>query len=64
VGSACPALAKYARRGVAEGSSHLPGLPTKTRPGSEAKLAVLMERAQQGTALFHPSDATLYKMED
>ena len=38
-------------RGVAAG-------PTDAPPGTEAKVAVLIERASQGVSLWHPADAT------
>lgn len=35
------------------------GQPTKARPGSEAKLDVLIARAAAGVELWHPDDVTL-----
>jgi hypothetical protein len=39
------------------GTAPLPGAPTTAVPGTPEKLAVLVERAQQKQALFHPADA-------
>jgi hypothetical protein len=51
-------LSKYARQGAGvEGSYRIPPAPTCAPPGSEAKLAVLEQRAALGVCLFHPSDA-------
>ncbi|MFO0802012.1 MAG: hypothetical protein U0791_02660 [Gemmataceae bacterium] len=50
--------AKYARRGAGNttGPRPLPE-PTTAAPGSPAKLATLIERAERGFLLFHPADA-------
>lgn len=36
----------------------LPAEPTRTLPGTAARIAVLTERARLGVQLFHPDDAT------
>ena len=48
----------YARRGLANGNRNapLPESPTDALPGSEAKIAILAERARRREALFHPQD--------
>lgn len=49
---------KYARRSTPDycGRARLPGFPTDAAPGSEAKVAVLEERAARREALWHPMD--------
>lgn len=56
-----PSTSKYARRGVSDfnGRTALAAEPTEALPGSEDKVAVLMERARLGLSLWHPDDATL-----
>lgn len=57
-----PSISKYARRGIGAdttGSLPIATEPTDARPGSEAKVEILLRRAQQGVALFHPGDETL-----
>lgn len=51
---------KYARRGSGTTSGVRPLAPSPTAAGigSEAKIAVMAERARLGLALYHPSDAT------
>lgn len=58
-GSANPATAKYARRGIVDGPGRfrLPELPTTALPGTPEKLAVMEQRAEARVALFHPADA-------
>jgi len=57
-----PSTSKFARRGVSDfnGRARLPE-PTDALPGSPEKVAVLMDRARRGLALWHPLDATLEK---
>lgn len=56
-----PSTSKYARRGVGNfcGSAPTPGLPTEAIPGSEEKIAILMDRALNRQSLWHPDDLTL-----
>jgi hypothetical protein len=56
-----PSTSKFARRGVDDfnGEPQLPATPTSAPPGSAEKVAVLMERAHLGLALWHPLDAPL-----
>ena len=56
-----PSTSKFARRGVSDftGKSALAAQPTDALPGTPEKVAVLMERARLGLALWHPLDATL-----
>lgn len=56
-----PSTSKYARRGVSDfnGRTALADEPTEALPGTEDKVAVLMERARLGLSLWHPDDATL-----
>ncbi|HEV3143522.1 MAG TPA: hypothetical protein VGZ47_06505 [Gemmataceae bacterium] len=56
-----PSTSKFARRGVANfcGAAPLPDAPTDAPPGSEEKIRVLMERAANKQALWHPGDATV-----
>lgn len=42
----------------------LPDEATDAIPGSDAKVAILEERARKGEALFHPSDRRKRKNED
>ena len=53
-----PSTSKFAHRGVGNfnGNAPLPDAATDTAPGSEAKILVLIERARQKQALFHPLD--------
>jgi hypothetical protein len=53
-----PSTSKFARRGVRDknGRAPLPE-PTAARPGTEAKVRVLAERARLGLALWHPLDS-------
>lgn len=51
---------KYARRGIGHGGGlNPPDEPTAAVPGSEAKVAVLEQRAAAGLRLWHPEDARL-----
>jgi hypothetical protein len=56
-----PSTSKFARRGVSDftGQSALAARPTNALPGTPEKIAVLIERARLGLALWHPLDATL-----
>ncbi len=56
-----PSTSKYARRGVGNfaGQAPLPKRSTNARPGSEEKIAILMERALLKQSLFHPDDLRL-----
>jgi hypothetical protein len=56
-----PSTSKFARRGVGNHNivEVLPDAPTDALPGSEAKVAILEERARQGVSLWHPLDAPL-----
>jgi hypothetical protein len=53
-----PSTSKFHRRGVRDfyGRPPLPHEPTDAQPGSEAKILVLIERAQRGQSLWHPKD--------
>lgn len=55
-----PSTSKFARRGVRDfnGRTRLPD-PTPALPGTEAKVAVLEERARRGIALWHPLDGLI-----
>lgn len=55
-----PSNSKFGRRGFGNfcGNAPLPAFPTDAVPGSEAKIAVLAERARLKQALWHPEDAT------
>jgi hypothetical protein len=50
---------RYGRRGIEDSYGHflLPPAPTEALPGTPEKLAVLMSRAMQHQALWHPHDA-------
>jgi hypothetical protein len=52
-----PSTSKYAKRGVANftGPAKTPR-PTVAAPGTEEKIAILMERARNRQELFHPAD--------
>jgi len=56
-----PSTSKFARRGVANfnGAAPEPEAPTEAPPGSEEKIRVLMERAANKEALWHPDDVTV-----
>ena len=56
-----PSTSKYGRRGEGNfyGRVPLPPFPTQAPPGSPEKIALLSQRAQQRTELFHPNDAPL-----
>src|SRR5689334_19756437 len=56
-----PSTSKFARRGVSDfnGATQLAAKATTALPGSDAKVAVLAERARLGLSLWHPGDATL-----
>src|SRR5215218_7689335 len=56
-----PSTSKFAQRGIDDfnGRATLPAVPTRALPGTPEKVAVLMERARLGQALWHPQDATL-----
>src|SRR5258705_11324836 len=53
-----PSTSKFARRGVGNfcGTAPLPEAATDAVPGTEEKILILMERAAQRQALFHPDD--------
>jgi hypothetical protein len=53
-----PSTSKYARRGIGNltGIRPMPATPTRMVPGSEAKIAILAERASRGESLHHPGD--------
>jgi hypothetical protein len=55
-----PSTSKFGRRGVGHfsGAAPLP-IPTAALPGSQEKLAVLVQRAERHQALFHPCDANI-----
>jgi hypothetical protein len=55
-----PTTSKFGRRGLGNfnGPGALP-MPTDAAPGSEEKVRVLMERAQNRQCLWHPEDATI-----
>ncbi|MEZ6141817.1 MAG: hypothetical protein R3B84_14695 [Zavarzinella sp.] len=57
-----PSTSKYAHRGVGNfcGTPAIPEMATAAQPGSEAKIAILMERAKAGLTLWHPDDACDY----
>jgi hypothetical protein len=49
---------KFSHRGVGIGNGKAPlPEPTDARPGTEAKVRVLEERARRREQLFHPQDA-------
>lgn len=50
--------ARYFIVGKYRGQS-LPARPTEARPGTEAKVLVMIERARKRQQLFHPEDAPL-----
>jgi hypothetical protein len=53
-----PSVSKFGRRGVGGlNRNRLPDGPTDAPPGSEAKLAILAERARLNVSLWHPLDA-------
>jgi hypothetical protein len=56
-----PSTSKFAKRGVGNGNglAPLPSIPTRARPGSPEKVAVLEERARQRQSLWHPLDAAM-----
>lgn len=56
-----PSTSKFAKRGVGNGNglAPLPSIPTRARPGSPEKVAVLEERARRRQALWHPLDARM-----
>jgi hypothetical protein len=56
-----PSISKFGRRGLRDfcGRGAAPSEPTDARPGSEAKVLVLIERARRRQALWHPDDVTL-----
>jgi hypothetical protein len=56
-----PSTSKFAQRGIDDfnGRAAPPPIPTRALPGTPEKVAVLMERARQRQALWHPQDATL-----
>jgi len=55
-----PSTSKFGRRGLGNfnGTPRLPTFATSALPGTDAKLAVLEERARLGLNLWHPDDAT------
>ena len=60
-----PSTSKFARRGVTDfnGRARLAPVPTSALPGTPEKVAILMERARLGFALWHPHDAVLDRRE-
>lgn len=56
-----PSTSKYARRGVGNfcGVPPVPTCATAATPGSEEKIAILMERARMKQSLWHPEDNRL-----
>lgn len=57
-----PSTSKFVRRGLGLTTGQvlpLP-LPTKARPGSPEKVAILRQRAELRQELWHPDDATLW----
>lgn len=56
-----PPTSKYAQRGVGNltGERPLPAEPTDAEPGTDEKIAVMVERAKRGESLFHPEDVRL-----
>ena len=56
-----PSTSKFAKRGVGNGNglAPLPSMPTRARPGSPEKVAVLEERARRQQTLWHPLDAPM-----
>jgi hypothetical protein len=56
-----PSTSKFARRGIGDynGQGILPPWPTPAMPGSEAKVAVLEQRARMRVSLWHPLDAPM-----
>jgi hypothetical protein len=54
-----PSTSKFARHGIGNGNemAPLPTEPTRARPGSPEKVAVLEDRARRRQALWHPLDA-------
>jgi hypothetical protein len=52
-----PSTSKYGQRDLDRRDRPPPATPTSARPGSEAKVRVLEERAARGEALFHPLDS-------
>ena len=55
-----PSTSKFARRGIdCRGRVEPPAAPTKARPGSPEKVAILERRARLHQALWHPDDAPL-----
>lgn len=56
-----PSESKFGRRGVLDspGKVRIPLAATMAEPGSEAKIAVMQQRAEDGTELHHPDDVTL-----
>ena len=53
-----PSTSKFTRRGVGHQclGQEMPA-PTSALPGTEAKVAILEERARLGQCLWHPQDA-------
>ncbi|HZU34440.1 MAG TPA: hypothetical protein VFA18_00955 [Gemmataceae bacterium] len=55
-----PSTSKFARRGIeCRGRPELPPAPTRARPGSPEKVAILEQRARLHQALWHPEDAPM-----
>jgi hypothetical protein len=56
-----PSTSKYARRGVGNfnGNAPTPELSTSAEPGSEEKIAILIERARLKQSLWHPEDRNI-----
>jgi hypothetical protein len=56
-----PSTSKFGRRGLDDfnGEAPLPLAPTRARPGSPEKVAVLEERARLRQSLWHPADGPL-----
>jgi hypothetical protein len=54
-----PSTSKFIGRGRPDfyGRGPIPDQPTNAQPGREAKILVLIERAQRGQSLWHPKDS-------
>jgi hypothetical protein len=56
-----PSTSKFARHGISDflGPGRRPTTPTRARPGSSEKVAILEQRARLRQELWHPSDAPM-----
>ncbi len=55
-----PPASKYGNRGVLDTCKSQPlPMPTRCHPGTEAKIAVMGQRASKGLAIHHPLDRAL-----